>query len=394
MNLKVADRLGAVEEYYFSKKLKEIRSLNADGADIINLGIGSPDLPPHPRVVNALVDAANQSSTHGYQSYLGIPELRKAFGAWHQRFYGVTLNPEKEILPLIGSKEGIMHISMTYLEEGDEVLVPNPGYPAYAAAAKIAGATIKYYDLNESNDWQPDFDQLAQADLSKVKIMWVNYPHMPSGKPASRALFERLIAFGKEHSILIINDNPYSFILNDQPLSLMSVDGAMDTAMELNSLSKAQNMAGWRVGTLVGDAQRIQEVLRFKSNMDSGMFKGIQMAAAEALKLDEAWYASLNSTYEERRQIAFRIMDDLDCTYATDHHGLFVWGRIPSDVKDAYTLSDKCLYEANVFITPGGIFGSNGDNYIRISLCAPVETLAKAQARIIKHLSHQTKVLS
>lgn len=394
MNLEVAKRLGQVEEYYFSKKLKEIRSMNAEGADVINLGIGSPDLPPHPSVVDALVETANRSDVHGYQSYLGLPSLREAFADWYLRYYQVKLNPNTQILPLIGSKEGIMHISMTYLQQGDVVLVPNPGYPAYSAAAKIAGAELKYYDLSESSNWEPDLQALSKEDLTRVKIMWVNYPHMPSGKPASRALFDRLIKFAKEHHILVVNDNPYSFILNDEPLSIMSSHGALDVAMELNSLSKAQNMAGWRVGALIGDQQRIQEVLRFKSNMDSGMFRGVQEAAVQALQLDRAWYRSLNDQYAKRRAIAYEILDDLKCIYDRSHQGLFVWGRIPEHYEDAYAVSDSCLHTAKVFITPGGIFGSNGNRYIRVSLCAPVETLRGAASRIEKYLSTKSNAVT
>jgi len=382
MKIDVASRLGSVEEYYFSKKLREVRAMNDQGHDVLNLGIGSPDMPPHPDVIVALNDTANQQNTHGYQSYTGIPELRMAMGRWYSRYYKVSFDSTKEILPLIGSKEGIMHISMTYLEEGDEVLVPNPGYPAYASAAKLTGATIRHYDLTDSNEWLPDFEHLETQDLSKVKIMWVNYPNMPTGKPASRELFEQLVAFGKRNNILIINDNPYSFILNEYPQSIMSVDGAIDTALELNSLSKAHNMAGWRIGMLVGDAARISEVLRFKSNMDSGMFQGIQRAAIKALELGKDWFEELNGVYAQRKKAALRLLDLLDCKYDDSHQGLFVWAKIPDHFKDAYELADLCLYEAKVFITPGGIFGNNGDRYVRVSLCSTVKNLERAIERV------------
>lgn len=388
MKINVASRLGDVEEYYFSKKLREVRAMNAKGMNVLNLGIGSPDMPPHPDVIAALGDTANQGTSHGYQSYTGIPELRMAMGRWYSRYYKVSFDSTKEILPLIGSKEGIMHISMTYLESGDEVLVPNPGYPAYAAAAKLTGATIRSYDLSEATDWQPDFAALEKQDLTKVKIMWVNYPNMPTGKPASRELFEALVAFGKRNNILIINDNPYSFILHDYPQSIMSVDGAMDTALELNSLSKAHNMAGWRVGMLVGDAERISEILRFKSNMDSGMFLGIQKAAIKALELGMDWFDDLNEKYAVRKEAAKRLLDLLDCQYDDQHQGLFVWAKIPDHFKDAYELADLCLYEAKVFVTPGGIFGSNGDRYVRISLCSTVEKLNEAIGRVEASIVH------
>lgn len=393
MKIEVASRLGSVEEYYFSKKLREVRSMNDQGLNVLNLGIGSPDMPPHPDVIAALTSTANAGNTHGYQSYTGIPELRMAMGRWYSRYYKVSFDSSKEILPLIGSKEGIMHISMTYLESGDEVLVPNPGYPAYASAAKLTGATIRHYDLTEANDWQPDLETLEQSDLSKVKIMWVNYPNMPTGQPADITVFEKLVDFGKRHNILIINDNPYSFILNEYPVSIMTVDGAMDTAMELNSLSKAHNMAGWRVGMLVGDADRINEVLRFKSNMDSGMFRGIQEAAICALELGKDWFDDLNAIYAKRKAAACRLLDLLDCKYDPDHQGLFVWAKIPDSYADAYEVADLCLYEAKVFLTPGGIFGSNGDRYVRVSLCAKEALLEQAIERIESSLV-KTKSLS
>jgi len=382
MNINVAKRLQQTEEYYFSKKLREIDAMNKSGAQVINLGIGSPDLPPHPSVIQVLNEKSAKANTHGYQNYKGSPILRQAMADWYRRYYQVELNPETEILPLIGSKEGIVHICMTYLEAGDEVLVPNPGYPAYSSAVKLTEATIVSYELQADKNWQPDFEELEKRDLSKVKMMWINYPHMPTGALATQELFERIIAFGKKHNILICHDNPYSFILNDEPRSIMAVPGAMDVAIELNSLSKSSNMAGWRVGMLVADAARINEILRFKSNMDSGMFLPLQLAAAKALQLDSDWYTQLNDTYARRRAKVFELMDLLGCTYSTAQVGLFVWAKIPDTIADGYALTDKVLQDAHVFITPGGIFGSAGTNYIRISLCASEEVLDKAIARI------------
>lgn len=382
MNINVAKRLQQTEEYYFSKKLREIDAMNKSGAQVINLGIGSPDLPPHPSVIQVLNEESAKANTHGYQNYKGSPILRQAMADWYRRYYQVELNPETEILPLIGSKEGIVHICMTYLEAGDEVLVPNPGYPAYSSAVKLTEATIVSYELQADKNWQPDFEELEKGDLSKVKMMWINYPHMPTGALATQELFERIIAFGKKHNILICHDNPYSFILNDEPRSIMAVPGAMDVAIELNSLSKSSNMAGWRVGMLVADAARINEILRFKSNMDSGMFLPLQLAAAKALQLDSDWYTQLNDTYARRRAKVFELMDLLGCTYSTAQVGLFVWAKIPDTIADGYALTDKVLQDAHVFITPGGIFGSAGTNYIRISLCASEEVLDKAIARI------------
>lgn len=382
MNIEVAKRLQQTEEYYFSKKLREIDEMNKAGAQVINLGIGSPDLPPHPEVIQVLTEQAAQDNTHGYQNYKGSPVLRQAMADWYSRYYHVTLNPATEILPLIGSKEGIVHICMTYLQEGDEVLIPNPGYPAYTSAAKISGATIVPYDLCQENQWLVDFDALEKTDLSKVKMMWVNYPHMPTGALANKSFFEKLIAFGKKHNILICHDNPYSFILNDYPESIMAVDGAAEVAIELNSLSKSSNMAGWRIGMLVANENRINEILRFKSNMDSGMFLPLQLAAAKALSLDKSWYTQLNEAYTQRRKKVFEIMDLLGCQYDINQVGLFVWAKVPEQYTDGYALSDKVLYDAKVFITPGGIFGNAGDQYIRISLCAKTEVLDKALERI------------
>ena len=381
-NITASNRLGDVKEYYFSTKLREIRQMNAAGKNVLNLGIGSPDLAPHPSVIEALNNNAKALNNHGYQNYKGIPELRNAFSNWYENHFNVNLNPENEILPLMGSKEGIMHISMSFLNEGDEVLVPNPGYPAYAAVTKLAGGIIREYDLIEANNWLPDFDALNQKDLSNVKIMWVNYPNMPTGAAATKSFFKTLIEFGKEHGILIINDNPYAFILNDEPISILGIEGAKDIAMELNSLSKAQNMAGWRVGVLAGKKEWINIVLRFKSNMDSGMFKPLQLAAVKALELKQDWYDDLNSIYKKRQEKVFGIMDALNCKYDKNQKGMFVWAKIPSTCKSSYELADKILYDKNVFITPGGIFGSNGDQFLRISLCSKLEILNEAILRI------------
>ena len=389
MNIEVADRLQDIGEYYFSQKLREIENLNKEGKQIISLGIGSPDLPPHASVIEVLQTEAAKPTTHAYQSYKGSIALRNAIASFYKNWYAVSLNPDTEILPMIGSKEGIMHICMTYLNKGDVVLVPNPGYPTYRSAVKLAGGVCIDYDLKEENNWEPDFDKL-EASISSplgegrvgVKLMWVNYPHMPTGRQASKELFDKLIAFGKKHSILICHDNPYSFILNDQPMSILSAEGAMEVALELNSLSKASNMAGWRVGFLSGAKQRIDEVLRFKSNMDSGMFLPVQLAAATALQLGRDWYNELNSIYAKRRELVYHLLDQLGCTYNKSQAGLFMWAKVPLTYKDGYALSDHVLYNNNVFITPGGIFGSNGNNYIRVSLCAPEPVIEKALVRL------------
>lgn len=382
MQIDVAKRLQHTEEYYFSKKLREIDELNKQGARVINLGIGSPDLPPHPEVIETLNTNAQLPNVHGYQNYKGAPALRQAVADWYQRYYNATFNPNTEILPLIGSKEGIVHICMTYLQEGDQALIPNPGYPAYAAAVRLSGAEAITYNLTQEKNWLIDLDELKKQDLSKVKLMWINYPHMPTGASAPDAFYQELIQFAKEHNILICHDNPYSFILTDTPRSIMSIAGAKDVAIELNSLSKSSNMAGWRIGVLVGAEERINQVLRFKSNMDSGMFLPVQLAAAKALQLDASWYADLNKIYAERRQQVYEIMDLLACTYQKDQVGLFVWARIPEKYKDGYALSDAVLEKLRVFITPGGIFGDKGDQYIRISLCATVEVLKESIQRI------------
>lgn len=382
MNLQVAKRLQQTEEYYFSKKLREIDEMNRAGAKVINLGIGSPDLPPHPSVIEALTENAHRPDTHAYQGYKGIPALRQAMAGWYQRYYSVTLDPEKEVLPLIGSKEGIMHICMTYLQEGDEALVPNPGYPTYRSAVNLSGATVRDYDLEEKNGWLPDLDALAKTDLSKVKLMWVNYPHMPTGARFNTAFAEKLVKFASDHNILICHDNPYSFILNAQPQSLLQTPGAKEVVLELNSLSKSSNMAGWRVGMLVGKQEWINEVLRFKSNMDSGMFQPLQMAAVKALELGPEWYAQLNEIYTGRRRKVFELLELLDCTFDRDQVGMFVWARIPATAKDGFTVTDEILQKAQVFITPGGIFGSNGNGYIRVSLCKDEKVFDEVLQRI------------
>lgn len=390
MQIDVAKRLQHTEEYYFSRKLREIDALNKQGLRVINLGIGSPDMAPHPSVIETLSSNAERTDVHGYQSYRGAQALREAIAAWYQRYYQVTLNPDSEILPLIGSKEGVVHICMTYLQEGDEALIPNPGYPAYAAAVRLSGATAVTYDLNEDDKWLIDFDSLRKKDLSRVKIMWINYPHMPTGASATTAFYKELVEFAREKNILICHDNPYSFILTDRPRSIMSIEGAKDVAIELNSLSKSSNMAGWRVGMMIGDEQRINEVLRFKSNMDSGMFLPLQLAAAKALQLDHNWYEGLNGIYAGRRKKVFEMLDLLECTYNKDQVGLFVWAKIPDRFQSGYDLSDEILSDSRVFITPGGIFGSAGNNYIRISLCAKVEILEEAIDRI-KSVVHKKK---
>jgi aspartate/methionine/tyrosine aminotransferase len=382
MEMTLSHRLEGIGEYYFSSKLREIDELNKAGKQIINLGIGSPDLPPHPDVIQVLQNEASQENVHAYQSYKGSPILREAIAEWYQKYYAVSIAPATEVLPLLGSKEGIMHICMTYLNEGDQVLIPNPGYPTYTSAVKLAGGTPLYYELTAEKNWAPDFENLEKSDLSKVKLMWVNYPHMPTGQMPSKLLFEKIIAFAKKHQILICHDNPYSFILNETPMSLLAIEGAKEVVIELNSLSKSQNMAGWRVGMLIAAEERINEILRFKSNMDSGMFLPVQLAAAKALSLDQTWYESVNKIYRARREKVFELLDVLNCVYSKEQVGMFVWAKIPSQYKDGYALSDKVLYDANVFITPGGIFGSAGNEYIRVSLCGSIEKFSEAIKRI------------
>ncbi|MCB9276178.1 MAG: aminotransferase class I/II-fold pyridoxal phosphate-dependent enzyme [Lewinellaceae bacterium] len=368
--IKPAGRLGDVQEYYFSQKLREIARMRAEGKPVLNLGIGSPDLPPASEVVEALTNNALFNDVHGYQSYNGIPELRQAFARWYEQWFGVGLDPEGEVLPLIGSKEGLMHIAMSFLEPGDEVLVPNPGYPAYRAVSNLAGATVREYMLEEERGWLPDLEALGRQDLSRVKILWVNYPNMPTGANAGPDFFRELVAFAQRHRILVVNDNPYAFILNNQLHSILSVPGAAGVALELNSLSKAHNMAGWRIGMLAGRRDYLQVVLRFKSNMDSGMFRPLQMAAVRALQSPPEWYGSLNAVYAERRDTVFQLLDTLGCSYDPGQVGMFVWAKVPLRYASGYELSDEVLYGANVFLTPGGIFGSAGDPYIRISLCS------------------------
>lgn len=383
MEMEISKRLDGIGEYYFSQKLREIDELNKQGKNIINLGIGSPDLPPHPAVVKTLQEEAAKPSTHAYQSYKGSPVFRNAIADWYQTWYHVKLDPATEILPLIGSKEGIMHICMTYLNEGDEALIPNPGYPTYSSAVKLAGGKAIAYELSEANNWEPDFEALEKTDLGKVKLLWVNYPHMPTGQLPTHTLFEKMVAFGKKHHILICHDNPYSFILNETPASLLSVAGAKEVVIELNSLSKSHNMAGWRVGMLCGAKERINEILRFKSNMDSGMFLPVQLAAAKALQLGKEWYDGINAIYAKRREKVFELLTVLNCDYSKTQVGMFVWAKIPQNYKNGYELSDHVLYHSNVFITPGGIFGKAGDGYIRVSLCGSIEKFEEAIKRII-----------
>lgn len=380
--IQLSSRLQGIGEYYFSTKLREIDELNRQGKAIINLGIGSPDQPPHPSVTEALQEYAKRATAHGYQNYKGIPALREAMAHWYRRSYGVTLDPATEILPLMGSKEGILHICMTYLQAGDQALIPNPGYPTYRSAVTLAGATPVEYELTEEGSWAPDWAALEKTDLSRVKIMWVNYPHMPTGQNGNPLLFEQLIDFGRRHGILICHDNPYSFILNEHPQSLLRTPGAMEVALELNSLSKSHNMAGWRVGMLSGAADRISEVLRFKSNMDSGMFLPVQMAAIAALQLDQSWYDQVNAIYSARRSKAVELLTNIGCQPAPGQCGLFLWAKIPASDQDAYQVSDRILYQAGVFLTPGGIFGSAGNRYVRISLCATEEKIEEAIERI------------
>lgn len=380
--IKSAGRLESISEYYFAGKLREIAQMQHEGKSVLNLGIGSPDLPPHASVTEALKKGAGDLRAHGYQSYTGIPALREAWAGWYDRYYGVRLHPEQEILPLIGSKEGIVHIAMAFLEPGDVALVPNPGYPTYRAASLLAGAEVQFYDLHEEKGWLPDFGLLEKADLTRVKILWVNYPHMPTGAPGSASVFQQLVDFGKQHDILVVNDNPYSFILNENPGSILAAKGASEVALELNSLSKSHNMAGWRVGMVAGHPEYLKTVLRFKSNMDSGQFLPVQQAAVQALGLPESWYADLNHVYRERQQAAFEILKFLDCQFDNRQQGMFVWAKIPNHCRDGYALSDALLYDKNVFLTPGGIFGSNGDRYVRISLCSPVGVLQEALQRL------------
>jgi aspartate/methionine/tyrosine aminotransferase len=375
-----AKRLETVEEYYFSKKLREVRGLIGAGKSIINMGIGSPDLRPPREVIDAIQTSFEDAAAHKYQSYQGLPELRDAIAQFYLEKFNVAVNSENEVLPLMGSKEGIMHISMAFLNEGDKVLIPNPGYPTYTSVTKLVGAEPVFYNLEAANSWQPNIEELERLDLSKVKIMWVNYPHMPTGTNALKETFEKLVAFGKKHKILIVNDNPYSFILNDNPLSILQIKGAKEIALELNSLSKTFNMAGWRVGMVLGNEQFINQVLKVKSNMDSGMFYGIQKGAIKALQLSEDWFLKQNAVYKERRDLIFQLADLLACTYSENSTGLFVWAKIPEG-KIAAEVTDAVLYDKDVFITPGTVFGSQGEGYIRFSLCVSKEIIEEAISR-------------
>ena len=379
-----ADRLSLVSEYYFSRKLKEVAKLNAEGQDIISLAIGSPDMPPSAETIDVLCEHAHRPDAHGYQPTVGIPELRKAMARFYQRWYGVTLDPATEIQPLIGSKEGILHVTLALCNPGDKVLVPNPGYPTYTSLSKILGQEIVNYDLLETNGWQPDFEQLEAMDLTGVKLMWTNYPNMPTGGRATRELYEKLVAFAQKHNIVIVNDNPYSFILNrDEHLSILQVEGAKECCIEFNSMSKSHNMSGWRVGMLATNSTFVQWILKIKSNIDSGTFRPLQLAAAQAYENTEAWHTHANiETYATRRKIAEQIMTTLGCTFDPTQQGMFLWGRIPDSVADVEDLTEKVLHEARVFITPGFIFGSNGKRYIRISLCAKDEKMTLALQRI------------
>jgi aspartate/methionine/tyrosine aminotransferase len=385
--IQTAKRLEGIGEYYFSSKLREIEQLNREGKRIISLGIGSPDQPPHPEVIRVLQEESAKPNVHSYQSYKGSPVLRKAMAAWYAQWYGVTLDPDQEILPLAGSKEGIMHVCMTYINPGDLVLIPNPGYPTYRSAASLAGATVNTYSLTEKNHWSPDLEELKGLLGNRNKnqdwvLMFVNYPQMPTGQLPDRKLFERLVLFARANRVLLIHDNPYSFILNDEPLSMLGVEGAKEQVIELNSLSKSHNMAGWRVGMLMASRERIDEVLRFKSNMDSGMFLPVQLAAARALSLPASWYHEVNALYRRRRTAVESLLDRLGCSYSKKQAGMFVWAKIPEGVKDGYALSDLVLYQAGVFITPGGIFGSAGNGYVRVSLCASEDQIRESVGRI------------
>lgn len=382
MNIQPSQRVQQIKEYYFSTKLKEIAALRNQGVDIISLGIGGPDLPPPAQVIETMTEAIHNPSNHGYQPHVGVPELREAFARWYKRWYGVELDPTCEIQPLIGSKEGVTHISLAFLNPGDKVLIPDPGYPTYSSISRMAGAEVVTYDLTEENGWQPDFEALEKLDLTGVKLMWLNYPHMPTGAKACRETFEKAIEFGKRHGIVIVHDNPYSFILNPEPMSIMSVPGAKDIAIELNSLSKSHNMPGWRVGVAVSNPTFLSWILRIKSNIDSGQFKPLMLAAAKALEEGHEWHDGLNGAYASRRAVAEQIMEALGCTFDPTQSGLFLWGRIINPEVSSEQLADRILVEARVFITPGFIFGKNGDRYIRISLCAPEDKLNEALARI------------
>jgi len=378
-----AKRLETVQEYYFSRKLKEVAEMNAKGLDVISLGIGSPDMPPSQQTIKTLCETAPMPNVHGYQPYVGIPELRQGFADFYKKWYGVELNPASEIQPLIGSKEGILHVTLAFVNPGEKVLVPNPGYPTYSSLSSLLGAEVVYYDLKEEDNWQPDFEALENMDLTDVRLMWVNYPNMPTGANASVELYQKLVDFARKHNIVVVNDNPYSLILNRKPLSIMQIEGAKDCCIEFNSMSKSHNMPGWRVGMIAANPTFIQWILKVKSNIDSGMFRPLQLAAAAALHNDEAWHEAMNiDLYGKRRAVAEQIMDILGCTYNKEQVGMFVWGKIPAHLNDVEQLTEKILHEARVFITPGFIFGSNGLRYIRISLCATEEKLKEALERV------------
>ena len=379
--MKAANRLDTVQEYYFSKKLREVRALSTEGKPIINMGIGSPDLQPPAKVIKAIQQAVVIEGAHKYQSYQGLPEFREAVSDFYKNKYNVEVSSDHEILPLMGSKEGILHISMAFLNKGDKVLIPNPGYPTYTSVTNLVEANPIFYELTSENNWEPDFEKLEKEDVSDIKMMWVNYPHMPTGAKATQALFEKLIAFGKKHQILIINDNPYSFILNNNPLSILSVKGAKETALELNSLSKSFNMAGWRVGMLLGASSFLKEVLKVKTQMDSGMFYGIQQGAISALKVSSSWFSEMNEVYKNRRKLVWKIADTLGCSYDKNTTGMFVWAKTPQGVK-AENMVDDLLYNKDIFIVPGFIFGSSGEGYIRFSLCVSEEKIKEALERL------------
>jgi aspartate/methionine/tyrosine aminotransferase len=382
--IKPANRTNLVQEYYFSQKLKEIDLLNKQGHNVINLGIGNPDMLPPENALQELVDSVNNPKNHGYQSYKGIPELREAFSQWYENFYDISLDSDSEILPLMGSKEGIMHISMAFLNPGDKVLIPNPGYPTYRSVSLLVGAELVEYDLQQNNNWYPDFEELEKKDLTDVKIMWVNYPNMPTGQPASKEIYQKIVDFGIKHNILICNDNPYSFILNDKYISIFEIQGAKDIALELNSLSKSHNMAGFRVGMVAGNAELISNVLKIKSNMDSGMYKPLQLSAVKALQNGKEWYNTINTEYKKRRELVWKLFDKLGAVYDKKQTGMFVWAKIPDNFNDAIEFTDMILDKTKVFITPGNIFGSNGDKYARISLCGTCNTFEQAIERIEK----------
>lgn len=382
MEIKPSKRVENIKEYYFSTKLKEVAAMKAAGHDVISLGIGGPDRPPHPDVIDTMTEALHNPSNHGYQPHVGLPELRQGFADWYKKWYDVDLDPKSEIQPLIGSKEAVTHISLAFLNPGDGVLVPNPGYPTYSSISRLVGAEIFNYDLTEGNGWQPDFEALERLPLDRIKLMWLNYPHMPTGAAAQRATFEKAIEFGKKHGIVIVNDNPYSFILNDNPMSILQVPGAKDIAIEMNSLSKSHNMPGWRVGMAASNPTFISWILKVKSNIDSGQFKPLMLAAAKALEADKSWYDDVNAVYSSRRKIAEQIMTELGCTFDPTQRGLFLWGRIDDPSVTSEALADRLLRDAKVFLTPGFIFGSNGDRYIRISLCATEDRMKEALERI------------